>query len=86
LLIQATLPAFRLRILDEHKNAVQHDDTDFIRLTDNLLMQGLTYATLTEEARTIIWRITEGVENNIIRAFVIFVSVGNNLNHMFAVV
>jgi hypothetical protein len=83
LLIQATLPSFRPKI----QNAdVQGDDTYFIRFPDNLLGEGLTYATLTQKNRTATRFLIEGVENNNIRAFVVFLSVGDDLNHTFAAV
>jgi hypothetical protein len=69
LLIQATIPSFHLRILNGDGDVVQDDDTYVIWLVDHLLWQGHTCATLTEESRQVIRRITVGVKNNTLRAF-----------------
>jgi hypothetical protein len=61
LLIQATVPSFRLRILNTDGDVVQDDDTDFIRFPNGLLGQGHTYETLIEEARNGGRHITEGL-------------------------
>jgi hypothetical protein len=77
LLIQATVPSSRLRILNIDDEFVQDDDKKITQFPTN---------TLTEEARHTMGHITEGLANNTIRAFVVFVLVDNGENHMFAVV
>jgi hypothetical protein len=89
LLMQATVPSFRLSILNVDGDVVQDDDSELIRLPDLLLWQGQTYTTLTEEAIHGSRHIKVGLASNTsntIRTFVAFVLVGNYLNHMCAVV